>query len=121
MLYIIGLGLGDEKDITLRGLIAYALPVSLIGMLQFADIKVKEPSLESLCRGKKVYEPPRFMTINTAIEQLLEVAQNHPDSAYNKDTTCVGLVRVGCEDQMIAAGSMEQLLTIDFGPLCTAL
>ncbi|KAL1534781.1 diphthine methyl ester synthase [Salvia divinorum] len=80
------------------------------------DIKVKEPSLESLCRGKKVYEPPRFMTINTAVEQLLEVVQNHPDSAYNKDTTCVGLARVGCEDQMIAAGSMKQLLTIDFGP-----
>ncbi|MCL7032866.1 hypothetical protein MKW94_005118, partial [Papaver nudicaule] len=37
------------------------------------DIRVKEPSLESLCRGKKQYEPPRYMTINTAIEQLLEV------------------------------------------------
>ncbi|KAI4320257.1 hypothetical protein MLD38_033756 [Melastoma candidum] len=37
------------------------------------DIRVKEPSLESLCRGRKVYEPPRFMTVNTAIEQLLEV------------------------------------------------
>lgn len=24
-------------------------------------------------RGKKVYEPPKFMTINTAIEQLLDV------------------------------------------------
>ncbi|CAN6463556.1 unnamed protein product [Victoria cruziana] len=39
------------------------------------DIRVKEPSLESLCRGKKIYEPPRFMTIKTAIEQLLEVEQ----------------------------------------------
>lgn len=80
------------------------------------DIKVKEPSLESLCRGKKVYEPPRFMTINTAIEQLLEVAQNHHESVYNEDTTCVGLARVGCEDQVIVAGSMKQLLTADFGP-----
>lgn len=80
------------------------------------DIKVKEPSLESLCRGKKVYEPPRFMTINTAIEQLLEVVQNQHESVYNEDTTCVGLARVGCEDQVIVAGSMKQLLTIDFGP-----
>ncbi|XP_057766079.1 probable diphthine methyl ester synthase isoform X2 [Salvia miltiorrhiza] len=76
------------------------------------DIKVKEPSLESLCRWKKVYEPPRFMTINTAIEQLLEVVQNQHDS----DTMCVGLARVGCEDEMIVAGSMKQLLAIDFGP-----
>ncbi|KAH6780193.1 Tetrapyrrole Methylase [Perilla frutescens var. hirtella] len=80
------------------------------------DIKVKEPSLESLCRGKKVYEPPRFMTINTAIEQLLEVVQNQQEPVYNEDTTCVGLARVGCEDQVIVAGSMKQLLTIDFGP-----
>lgn len=37
------------------------------------DIKVKEPTLESLARGKKVYEPPRYMSMKTAIEQLLEV------------------------------------------------
>ena len=37
------------------------------------DIKVKEPTLESLARGKKVYEPARYMSIKTAIEQLLEV------------------------------------------------
>lgn len=31
-------------------------------------------------RGKKQYEPPRFMTINTAIEQLLEIEQNRGES-----------------------------------------
>uniref|UniRef100_A0A453KH23 diphthine methyl ester synthase n=1 Tax=Aegilops tauschii subsp. strangulata TaxID=200361 RepID=A0A453KH23_AEGTS len=41
------------------------------------DIRVKEPTLESLCRGKKVYEPARFMTVNTAISQLLEVEELH--------------------------------------------
>ncbi|CAA2993587.1 probable diphthine methyl ester synthase [Olea europaea subsp. europaea] len=80
------------------------------------DIRVKEPSLESLCRGKREYEPPRYMTINTAIEQLLEIEQNRGESAYSEDTTCVGLARVGSEDQVIVAGSMKQLLTIDFGP-----
>ncbi|KAL6504724.1 hypothetical protein OROHE_023482 [Orobanche hederae] len=79
------------------------------------DIRVKEPSLESLCRGKKVYEPPRFMNINTAIEQLLEVAKNHGESVYNEDTTCVGMARIGCEEQVIVAGSMKQLLDVDFG------
>ncbi|KAK4481433.1 hypothetical protein RD792_012325 [Penstemon davidsonii] len=80
------------------------------------DIRVKEPTLESLCRGKKVYEPPRFMTINTAIEQLLEVEQNKGETVYNEETTCVGLARVGCEDQKIVAGSMTELLGQDFGP-----
>ncbi|KAM7514067.1 hypothetical protein LguiA_003650 [Lonicera macranthoides] len=80
------------------------------------DIRVKEPSLESLCRGKKQYEPPRYMTIGTAIEQLLEVVQSREDSAYNEDTICVGLARLGSEDQMVVAGSMKQLLSVDFGP-----
>ncbi|XP_058219729.1 probable diphthine methyl ester synthase [Rhododendron vialii] len=79
------------------------------------DIRVKEPSLESLCRGRKEYEPPRYMTIGTAIEQLLEVEQMCGESAYKEDTLCVGFARLGSEDQMVVAGSMKQLLTIDFG------
>lgn len=37
-------------------------------------------------------------------------------SVYNEETSCVGLARVGCEDQMIVAGLMKQLLNVDFGP-----
>ncbi|XP_022144138.1 probable diphthine methyl ester synthase [Momordica charantia] len=80
------------------------------------DIRVKEPSLESLCRGRKEYEPPRFMSINTAIEQLLEVEQMEGQSVYNEDSLCVGFARLGSEDQMIVAGTMKQLRSIDFGP-----
>ncbi|KAM4129915.1 hypothetical protein ACJW30_01G060200 [Castanea mollissima] len=89
----------------------------LLGLhtLCLLDIRVKEPSLESLCRGRKQYEPPRYMTINTAIEQLLEVEQTQGGSAYNKDTDCVGFARLGSEDQLIVAGTMRQLQTIDFG------
>lgn len=79
------------------------------------DIRVKEPTLESLCRGRKQYEPPRYMTINTAIEQLLEVEQLRVESAYNEDTDCVGFARLGSEDQMIVAGTMRQLQMVDFG------
>ncbi|XP_009335184.1 probable diphthine methyl ester synthase [Pyrus x bretschneideri] len=79
------------------------------------DIRVKEPTLESLCRGKKQYEPPRYMSINTAIEQLLEVEHNRGESAYNEDTMCVGLARLGSEDQKIVSGTMRQLQSVDFG------
>ena len=37
------------------------------------DIKVKEPTEESLARGRPVYMPPRYMTANAAARQLLEV------------------------------------------------
>ncbi|KAG0453362.1 hypothetical protein HPP92_026026 [Vanilla planifolia] len=80
------------------------------------DIRVKEPSIESLCRGKKCYEPPKFMTINVAIEQLLEVTEAHGASAYDENSRCVGLARLGCEDQIIVSGSMKDLLHFDFGP-----
>ncbi|KAJ4827054.1 hypothetical protein Tsubulata_042044 [Turnera subulata] len=79
------------------------------------DIRVKEPTWESLARGKKQYEPPRFMTINTAIEQLLEVEQQRGESAYDEETECVGFARLGSEDQMIVAGTMRELLAFDFG------
>uniref|UniRef100_A0A2P2IT36 diphthine methyl ester synthase n=1 Tax=Rhizophora mucronata TaxID=61149 RepID=A0A2P2IT36_RHIMU len=79
------------------------------------DIQVKEPSWESLSRGRKKYEPPRYMTIKTAIEQLLEVEQRRGQSAYNEDTDCVGFARLGSEDQMIVVGTMRQLLEVDFG------
>ena len=88
----------------------------LICSFSHTDIRVMEPTLESLCRsvsevvvctvfcyvqfncyamlwliifpgfpsnifrGRKQYEPPRYMTINTAIEQLLEVEQKQGES-----------------------------------------
>ncbi|WVZ56957.1 hypothetical protein U9M48_007415 [Paspalum notatum var. saurae] len=80
------------------------------------DIRVKEPTWESLARGKKVYEPPRFMTVNTAISQLFEVEEVRGGSAYGRDTLCIGVARLGSDDQKIVAGPMEKLLSVDFGP-----
>jgi diphthine methyl ester synthase len=41
--------------------------------LALLDIKVKEPTEESLIRGKKlVYMPPHYMSVKVAAEQLLE-------------------------------------------------
>ena len=76
---------------------------------------MKEPSLESLARGRKVYEPPRFMSIRTAIEQLLEVEEARGEGAYGGDTVCVGVARVGSETQQIVAGELADLLEVDFG------
>ncbi|XP_075414942.1 diphthine methyl ester synthase isoform X2 [Tenrec ecaudatus] len=40
------------------------------------DIKVKEQSLENLIKGRKIYEPPRYMSVNQAAQQLLEIVEN---------------------------------------------
>ncbi|KAJ6658387.1 hypothetical protein lerEdw1_020091 [Lerista edwardsae] len=86
------------------------------------DIKVKEQSLENLMRGKKIYEPPRYMTVNEAAGQLLAVIQSRrlkaekPD--ITEDTVCVGLARVGAVDQTIATGTLQKMTTVELsGPL----
>ncbi|KAK3147224.1 hypothetical protein QOZ80_3BG0279680 [Eleusine coracana subsp. coracana] len=83
------------------------------------DIHVKERASEDLCSSgrNEVYEQPRFMTVNTAISQLLEVLDNRgePDPAYDADSLCIGVARLGREDQKIVAGPMGKLVDVDFG------
>jgi len=80
------------------------------------DIKVKEPDFEAMKRGKIVYLPPRFMTVNEASDQLIEAEEARAGGAYipNK-TLCVGLARLGQPDQCIIAGTLEELKEKDFG------
>ncbi|XP_078500730.1 diphthine methyl ester synthase [Lissotriton helveticus] len=83
------------------------------------DIKVKEQSYENLMRGKKIYEPPRYMSVNQAAEQLLDIVNNRRDRgeelAITEKTICVGLARVGATDQKIAAGTLQQMGTVELG------
>lgn len=90
-----------------------------------SDIKVKEQSIEAMMKGRKEYEPPRFMTINIAAKQLLdslkELQCNQDDLQENnllltEETLCVALARVGSEKQLIRKSSLKNLLEIDMGP-----
>ncbi|CAB4436360.1 unnamed protein product [Rhizophagus irregularis] len=81
------------------------------------DIKVKEQSIENLARGRKIYEFPRYMTINQAIMQLLEIEENRKQNAYTSETLAIGIARLGSlTEQLIKAGTLNQLLSEDFGP-----
>ncbi|XP_059840617.1 diphthine methyl ester synthase [Hypanus sabinus] len=83
------------------------------------DIKVKEQSVENLLRGRKIFEPPRFMSVNEAAEQLLEIIENRrvkgEELALTEETMCVGLARVGSKDQKIAAATLQQMVKVDLG------
>ena len=82
------------------------------------DIKVKEQSIENLCRGRAIYEPPRYMTVNTAVDQLLEIEEIRKEggwwfhscksvmftdatTVYNGQSLCVGAARIGQEDEKV--------------------
>ena len=79
------------------------------------DIKVKEPTEESLARGKPVYAPPRYMTVRQCVEQLTELEDKCGDGVCDAQTQCVGVARIGADDQQIVAGRPAELLEVDFG------
>uniref|UniRef100_A0A0K8RUR1 diphthine methyl ester synthase n=1 Tax=Crotalus horridus TaxID=35024 RepID=A0A0K8RUR1_CROHD len=83
------------------------------------DIKVKEQSVENLMRGKKIFEPPRYMSVNQAAEQLLAVIRNRrlqgQEPEVTENTVCVGLARVGALDQKIASGTLQDMSTVALG------
>jgi diphthine synthase len=83
------------------------------------DIKVKEPDYASIMqspRQQPKYLPPRFMTIATAAEQLIEAEATLQKQCYSVEKTlCVGLARMGQETQCIIAGTLEELRLQDFG------
>lgn len=79
------------------------------------DIKVKEPSLESLARGKKIYESPRFMTVEQAVTQLLDIELELGENELNENDMAVGLARVGQVDQKIVYATLRELMQFDFG------
>lgn len=108
------------------------------------DIKVKEQSAADMARGVQVYQPSRFMSVNQAVQQLLDThsklsteydAQNNAthckhftdtDSkqqsevtaftpAYTPDTCAIGVARIGSSTEQIVSGTLSELPTIDFG------
>ena len=80
------------------------------------DIKVKEPDFDAMMKGKTKFLPPRYMSVKTAAEQLLEAEETHGENVYDgKKTLCVGLARMGQPTQKMVAGTLEELLTVDMG------
>lgn len=101
------------------------------------DIKVKEQTVENMMRGRKVYEPPRYLTANDAIRQILQVPKQREQQCtamssssenteasgvvagselvLDEDTICVALARVGWDDQRIVAGKMSTIRDAELG------
>ncbi|ORY77751.1 tetrapyrrole methylase [Protomyces lactucae-debilis] len=88
--------------------------------LMLLDIKVKEQSIENMARGRRIYEPPRYMTVKTACEQMLEIADAKiaagETPCYTQDTLAVGVGRVGSREQVIVAGTLRSLMEAEMGP-----
>ncbi|CAG9789318.1 unnamed protein product [Diatraea saccharalis] len=80
------------------------------------DIKVKEPTEESLTKKVRQYMDPKFMSVKEASAQLVEIIENNPASGISKTCSAVGLCRVGASDQRIVVKSLEEMQHFDLGP-----
>ena len=84
------------------------------------DIKVKEPTLESLTRKKKEFMPPKFMSVNEAADQLIKIIEKKRSEgdqllAFDESSLFVGLSRVGSESQKIIACSLAEMRNCELG------
>lgn len=88
--------------------------------LMLLDIKVKEQSIENMARGRLIYEPPRYMSVNTAAEQMLEIsaqkAEEGETPCYDDSTLAIGVGRIGAVNQKIVAGTLRELVDAEVGP-----
>ena len=84
--------------------------------LVLLDIKVREQSLENLARGRKIYEPPRHMTVAQCASQMLEIEEEKGEGICGAQALAVGVARIGAIDQRMIAGTLQQLSAIDIGP-----
>ncbi|KAK5097986.1 diphthine synthase [Lithohypha guttulata] len=84
--------------------------------LVLVDIKVKEQSYEDMARGRKVYQPPRYMTVAQCASQMLEVEDERKEQVYAPDSLAVGAARVGSKEQRLACGTLQELSQADLGP-----
>jgi diphthine synthase len=83
--------------------------------LLLLDIKVKEQSLENMARGRKIYEPPRYMTVAQCAAQMLEIEEEKGERVYSSDSLAIGCARVGADDESFACGTLEELCHVDLG------
>jgi len=79
------------------------------------DIKVKEISEENLLLGREIYDPPRYMTIQEALTQLLAIEEAEKLDVLNDDRLVIGLSHVGHETQIVRAGTISDVMATDFG------
>ncbi|TQN71307.1 Diphthine methyl ester synthase [Colletotrichum shisoi] len=81
--------------------------------LVLLDIKVKEQSLEDMARGRRVYQPPRYMTVGQCAAQMLEIEEEKQEGVYTADSLAIGAARVGGQTEKFVAGTLKELCDTD--------
>jgi diphthine methyl ester synthase len=79
------------------------------------DIKTSEPKKSDLAKQHFVPQPPRYMSINQALEQLLQIELERGEGVILPETLVVAVARLGSPNEFIKFGTVEELKKIEFG------
>ncbi|CAB4061032.1 DPH5 [Lepeophtheirus salmonis] len=72
-----------------------------------------ERGLHTLCLLD--IKPPRFMSVNVAAQQLLDIVQSRDSKDITSQTQCIAAVRVGTPSQRFLTCTLEQMKEVDMG------
>jgi diphthine synthase len=71
--------------------------------------------LHTLCLLDVKAQENRYMTVPEAIGLLLRMEEEKRQGQFQKDTSCVGVARLGGDDAVIRYGTAEKLMKEEFG------
>jgi diphthine synthase len=57
----------------------------------------------------------RFMSVNEAIKNLLEIESKRKENIFHENSFCIGCANLGSKNQVIKSGKAEELLDFNFG------
>lgn len=82
----------------------------------YDTIKMNQANdLHTLCLLDIKKDQDKYMSVNEAIQTLLEIEQKRKEKIFTKDTFCIGCARIGSETELIKAGKASKLLKYEFG------
>ena len=79
------------------------------------DIKVKDPTPDSIMKKKRSYLPPRFMTVAQAAQQILDIEAMTQAGVCTPNTRVIGVARVGAPNQLLVRGTLQEMVSVDMG------
>ena len=74
-----------------------------------------DDGLHTLCFLDLDVEENRYLTLNEALESLLNIEKKKPKFTISLDTFAVGLARLGSSEQVVKADTVKRLKAHDFG------
>ncbi len=74
-----------------------------------------DDGLHTLCFLDLDVEENRYLTLNEALETLLNIEKKKPKFTISLDTFAVGLARLGSSEQVVKADTVKRLRAHDFG------